>query len=100
MREITSRSKKRLQSEVLDSKYQDTVDHSIEEWVEAVLVRGLNFNGRTVSDFFEEYEAYAAEWGRRLTTANFNPNKSGFYTSYDMTERNMTRKEVKGHERT
>lgn len=51
-----------LQNKVLYSKYQDTVDHSIEEWVaKAVLVRGLHFNGRTVSDFFQEYEAYAAE---------------------------------------
>ena len=64
---------------MLYSKYQDTVDRSIKK---AVLVRGLHFNGRTVSDFFEEYEAYVAERGRRLTTANFNSIGNGFYTSH------------------
>ena len=59
----------------------------MEEWVaKAILVRGLAFNGSTVPDFFEEYEGYAAEWGRRLTTANFNANRCGFYTSYYMVE--------------
>ena len=76
-----------LRDEIVHTKYQDTVDHNVEEWVaKAILVRGLAINGSTVSDFFEEYEGYAAEWGRRLTTANFNSNRSGFYTSYYMTE--------------
>ncbi|MCR9103524.1 MAG: hypothetical protein NXI25_26500, partial [bacterium] len=76
-----------LRDEVLDGKYRDTVDHNVEEWVaKAILVRGLAFNGSTVPDFFEEYEGYAAEWGRRLTTANFNANRCGFYTSYYMVE--------------
>ena len=71
-----------LRDEVVDGKYRDTVDHNVEEWVaKAILVRGLAFN-----DFFEEYEGYAAEWGRRLTTANFNANRCGFYTSYYMVE--------------
>ena len=76
-----------LRDEVVDGKYRDTVDHNVEEWVaKAILVRGLAFNGSSVSDFFEEYEGYAAEWGRRLTTANFNANRCGFYTSYYMVE--------------
>ena len=76
-----------LRDEIVHNRYQDTVDHNVEEWVaKAILVRGLAFNGSTVSDFFEEYEGYAAEWGRRLTTANFNSNRSGFYTSYYMIE--------------
>ena len=76
-----------LRDEVVDGKYRDTVDHNVEEWVaKAILVRGLAFNGSSVPDFFEEYEGYAAEWGRRLTTANFNANRCGFYTSYYMVE--------------
>ena len=72
-----------LRDEVVDGKYRDTVDHNVEEWVaKAILVRGLAFNGSSVPEFFEEYEGYAAEWGRRLTTANFNANRCGFYTSY------------------
>ena len=64
-----------LRNEITHTKYQDTVDHNVAEWVaKAILVRGLAFNGSTVS-----------EWGRRLTTANFNSNRSGFYTSYYMT---------------
>ena len=79
-----------LRDEVVDGKYRDTVDHNVEEWVaKAILVRGLAFNGSSVSDFFEEYEGYAAEWGRRLTTANFNANRCGFYTSYYMVEAHL-----------
>ena len=81
-----------LRDEVLDGKYRDTVDRNVEEWVaKAILVRGLAFNGSTVPDFFEEYEGYAAEWGRRLTTANFNANRCGFYTSYYMVEAHIIR---------
>ena len=43
-----------LRDEIVHNRYQDNVDHNVEEWVaKAILVRGLAFNGSTVSDFFE-----------------------------------------------
>ena len=76
-----------IRDEIVHNNYQDAVDRNVEEWVaKAILVRGLAFHGSTVSDFFEECEGYAAEWGRRLTTANFNANRCNFYTSYYLTE--------------
>ena len=49
------------------------------EWVATlVLVRGIPFRGITVSEFFDERKPDAAEWGRRLTTANFNPSGGTF----------------------
>ena len=87
---VIKKLRENIAEEVDHAKYRFTVDQSMEDWVaKCVLGRGVAFNGSTVSDFLEQHEGYAPEWGRRLTTANFNPVKSGLYTSYYTTEAHL-----------
>ena len=52
---------KAVQERVGGSFLREKFDAKMERWVATIIEpRGINFQGRTVSDFFEKYPAYAA----------------------------------------
>ena len=57
----------------VEARHRRTVDRTLgERAAKIALVRGVLFRRTTVSEFVEEHKPDAAEWGRRLATANFN----------------------------